>query len=146
GRAYGQHAHCGPAATKFGVNCQSPVDQVNRQRRAQAVANQHDFIDTRFARVRQDHICKHVEPGVDVISTVMDIVAREDPAIQCMVNSPGASGPLQESKKTRNSYAQFDREFAWTDKLEDIDRKARQKPSSEAEYCEGNQREKEKDP
>src|SRR5262249_6914557 len=101
---------------------------------------------TRFARARQNHICEHVEPGVDVISTIMDIVAREDPAIQCVLNSPRTPEPMQERKKSSDSYRHANREFACTDKLEEIDHKARQRPRSEAEQQESNQRKKEEDP
>ena len=70
------------AAAEIGVARKRPHQDVDREHRAEAVTDDHDFIQVAVARPRNQRLREVVEAGLDVGPAAVKIVVGKDPVVQ----------------------------------------------------------------
>ena len=88
-----------PRRPKSGSARKRAHQDVDREHRAQAVADDHDFIHRRFARPRNQRLRETIEPRIDIGPAAVKIVLGEDPVVQQLLHPPAAAGPPQQSEE-----------------------------------------------
>ena len=86
-------------AAEVGIARQRPHDDVEREHRAQAVADDHDLVDAACAHARHQRFGELVEPRFGVGPAAVEIVAGEDPVVEQLLHAPARSGPAQQGRK-----------------------------------------------
>ena len=82
GGAHSEQADRRAAAAEIGIARKRPHQDVDREHRAEAVTDDHDFIQVAVARPRDQRLREVVEAGIDIGPAAVKIVVGEDPVVQ----------------------------------------------------------------
>ena len=109
GRTDGNQRDARACSAEHGLEFQRTVEQVDRQRGAEAVADDDDLVRLAFARNVDEFARRAVELGFYRAIAVANIVSGENPVVEQQMQKHAAAGPLPEQGSHSNGDHDADR-------------------------------------
>ena len=128
-----EHADCRTAAAEIRIARKRADDDIEHQHRAEAVADDHNLVQRRIARPRQQRFGKKLEPRIDVRALAVNVGVGADPIIQQLHDAPAPAGPSQQEEKDGEADRHAKRRGGDAVEAEKADCQARDNPSGDGE-------------
>ena len=98
-RSHSHHAHGAPATAEPRFDCKCSCHRIDGKGGTQAVADNDDLVSGSMDRFRNNSLGELVEPRLECGSPSIDVIKRQNPIVESLINSPTPAWPFEQENE-----------------------------------------------